>query len=134
MAVELLIPRRYTKRDEVQAKLDPGRKNGKPVGTYLSDLISLRKIILLCPSCQHPFRYWDHGYRREEMLCVSKCDACRESGDNIRTYVPEENWKIAHAYDDSKPRKGRWGLPPHLTKRRFVSDAVQLGKWVFTKD
>lgn len=136
MAIELVIPRMMTKRDEVQAKLDPGRKRGKPVGTYMSDLVAMRKIVLLCPSCQVPFdkEYWNHGYRREDMLCVSKCDACRKPGDNIRTYVPEENWRVAHAYDDTKPRKGRWGLPPHMTKHRFVHDAVQLGRWVFTKE
>jgi hypothetical protein len=55
-----------------------GRRVGAPVGSYISDLASLQKSILLCGACVFHFNPRAHHYFREQHFHVQgDCDACR---------------------------------------------------------
>lgn len=70
----------------------PGRRFGKPHGSYIDDLVALRKVVLLCWKCVPRFYYKRTGYYKDEVFpryCGS-CDACREHTEQGKAFYPEE--------------------------------------------
>ena len=70
----------------------PGRALGKPHGSYIDDLVQLRKVVLLCWKCMPRFYYKRAHYYKDEVFpryCGS-CDACREHTEQGKAFFPEE--------------------------------------------
>lgn len=70
----------------------PGRRMGKPHGTYIDDLVELRKVIVLCWRCQPRFYYKRGDYYKDELYThvVGDCDACKTFDPRAQIYIPEE--------------------------------------------
>lgn len=71
----------------------PGRPMGRPVGTWVDDLVQLRKTLVFCELCQHRFSERNASYYKDTRYgnCVhSKCDGCKEHTARGRLYLPEE--------------------------------------------
>lgn len=113
--IHVWVPRKLTALDKFKASVAPRRPKRLAPGSHLSDLTSLRKIVLLCPKCVRGFDWRKPRYIKEEMLCVSKCDVCGSASRETQGFVPEENWHIAHG-GQAPPRRGRWGLPRSTEK------------------
>lgn len=70
----------------------PGREMGKPHGTYISDMVELRKTILLCWRCKPKFFYKRALYYKDEVFphASGRCDACDRYDNRGQLYLPEE--------------------------------------------
>jgi hypothetical protein len=72
----------------------PGRKYGQVPGAWVSDLVALRKAIVLCDTpCQSKFFYRRAHYYKDEVYgsrATATCDGCREYTTRGRLYLPEE--------------------------------------------
>lgn len=72
----------------------PGRKNGQLAGTWISDLVARRKVIVLCDTpCQSRFYYKRANYYRDARYgsrSIGTCDGCREWTTRGQLYLPEE--------------------------------------------
>ncbi|KPK68175.1 hypothetical protein AMJ82_08925 [candidate division TA06 bacterium SM23_40] len=70
----------------------PGRRIGKPEGTYIMDLVALRKAILLCWRCQPRFNHKRANYYKDERFpyVVGRCDGCRRfMSHQAKLYIHE---------------------------------------------
>ncbi len=78
----IIVKQKWSKRDVLASTEDPGRRKGKPSGSYIDDLVALRKAVILCNGCLHKFNAKRSGYRRHERFSTvrGKCDDCREFG------------------------------------------------------
>lgn len=101
----------FSKQEQIQALRHPGRRT-TPHGyqspaSWLSDLIALRKLIILCFSCRAYFNPRRHGYRRHYMPDKSGrtdgyglngiCNRCKAETVNAgggTGYVPEETYNL----------------------------------------
>ena len=79
-------------RGEKTLREAPGRPMGKPHGTHISDMVDLRKVILLCWRCQPRFFYKRAKYYKDLVFThtTGKCDACKEFEPRAQAYYPEE--------------------------------------------
>lgn len=68
---------------------DPGRKVGKPHGSYIAGLYEQRQTIWLCRGCAHKFDYKRWNYYRERYYVIGKCDACGTNNGRNTLYVHE---------------------------------------------
>jgi hypothetical protein len=70
----------------------PGRKAGKPHGVFIDEMVTLRKVILLCWRCQPRFFYKRANYYKDAVFShtTGKCDACKEFEPRAQAYYPEE--------------------------------------------
>lgn len=69
-----------------------GRKEGKPSGSHMDDLVQLQKAIILCFSCFH--RFGDpkkKGYYKDTRFgyATGKCDDCRQFYPRANFLIPE---------------------------------------------
>lgn len=126
----LWIPRKLTVLDKVRATLAPSRKRGSVPGSYIDDMVALRKVVLLCPLCIDGFSWKSKRYNKEDMFCTAKCDVCRTPTEYAVAFIPEENWRTAHPFDKPKPSRGRLGLP---VLRRRITDPLAVAQMVFGK-
>lgn len=71
----------------------PGRKYGNTVSSWISDLVELRKCIVLCWRCKPKFYYKRAKYYRDEVFpyASGNCDGCRKTVVQGQLYLPEEN-------------------------------------------
>jgi hypothetical protein len=102
---ELLIKRTYTQADLVKTREHPGRRHGKPHGSYVIDLADLRKVVILCPACNSKFDWKRHHFRKEkEFPCVvSKCDACKVVDSYCSMYIADETYtKVRSTAEDRR--------------------------------
>lgn len=69
-------------RERAQRVEHPGRKVGKPHGTWVTDLAELCKTVILCDCCSHKFDRKKYRYykQREFPFVLGKCDACKNFG------------------------------------------------------
>lgn len=113
----ILIPRRgaklgegYTKREKLASIMHPGRQTDPKHGyqsavSFISDLLSLRKLIILCSFCRVKFNPRRFGYRRMYVPDFSgktdgyqvngQCDSCKGMTPNLgggTAYVAEETY------------------------------------------
>lgn len=110
-AGHILIPREMTKVDQVKSKLAPLRKKGRAPGGWLSDLVALERVILLCPACAVKFDARGAHYRKDpDWEAVHPCDGCKELRQTS-TFLPEETWEWANFRSGRQPQRGRWSLP-----------------------
>lgn len=77
---------------KLQQMIHQGRRIGKPPGGYLSDLVSLRKVVSLCDSHAHKFDAARAHYFHEKNIPVDgRCDDCRQDlWARGSLFVPEE--------------------------------------------
>lgn len=73
-----------------------GRPSAQLAGTFLADMVALRKTVYLCSLCIAKFGERRNGYRRAarpplNQGCISHCDGCREWGD-CSILLPEERY------------------------------------------
>lgn len=78
----IIVKRQWSKQEVLASTEDPGRKRGKPSGSYIDDLVALKKAVILCSGCLHKFNAKKVGYKKPERFSVvrGKCDDCREFG------------------------------------------------------
>jgi hypothetical protein len=97
MSALIIVRRKWSLVDLLKAKLksaeDPGRKIGKPKGSYLDDLVSLRKSIVFCVGCERKFDHRRHKYSKPTGVPYwqGDCDVCREFCQTAAFFVPNEN-------------------------------------------
>lgn len=94
---ELYLPKPMTQERKLNIMKHGGRKRGLGHGSYIMDLVALRKTILLCGKCQHQFDWKRHGYRSiwryEHMSVQGQCDACRAMCRmDGRCYIHEDHF------------------------------------------
>jgi hypothetical protein len=60
----------------------PGRKIGGTHGSWISDLVELKKSIVLCHACTRKFDHKKNNYYKqcEFPHVLGKCDACKNFG------------------------------------------------------
>ena len=142
--VEFLIPKHkklgegFTRGDHMKAQEHPGRQTNPRHGyqapvAWLSDLLSLRKIIILCRNCQ---RHFDAGRFQYRVVFVpdetgktdgytvnGKCDWCTQETVMVgggKAFQPEEFYKATHMEPAEARRASRARA---MSKRAW--DAVQ---------
>ena len=131
------IKKDLTGLDKFKSIVYGGRGHGVPNGTFLSDMISLKKIILLCWECNHKFypHYKAERYRLEPKKANATCDLCHRPSESISMYVPDECWTTVHAGhpdDDPEVRRLRYQAIPvrnlHKEDRDFLREKFSLKK------
>jgi hypothetical protein len=91
----ILIPKVYTKLEQMAGAAWGGRKKGTTGGSLVGDMVQLRKTIILCGSCQHKFDWRHNNYfsvwRYEHQPVVGECDVCklRITGNDGRLFLHE---------------------------------------------
>lgn len=71
-----------------------GRKLGKPKGTYLDDLVQLKKAIVLCELCWRQFDRMAkrvHYFHENRIPVGGKCDSCRSFDPAGHLFMPEQH-------------------------------------------
>jgi hypothetical protein len=70
-----------------------GKKSGQLGGSYISDLVSLKKCITLCVGCSRKFSAASNGYVTDRSIpkCSASCDGCKDMGHDRNVYVHHQN-------------------------------------------
>ena len=101
----------------------PGRRTAakgyQSAVSWISDLIALRKVIILCSFCRHKFNPRRFGYRRiyvpdltgktDGYTVNGSCDACKQFTPNLgggTAYQPEELWSKTNI-DPAEAKRAR---------------------------
>ena len=140
--MEVLIPRYqklgegFSRREKLKALEHPGRQTNPQRGyqsavSWISDLIALRKVIILCDFCRAKFNPRRFGYRRVDALdndgkvlahsVNGQCDACKGDTRLIgggTGFQPEELYAQTHQ-------------DPCEAKRTAKARAFQMGTYRF---
>ena len=76
----IIVKQKWSQRDILASTEDPGRRKGKPSGSYIDELVSLKKAVILCSNCLHKFNAKKAAYEKPMRFSVvrGKCDDCRE--------------------------------------------------------
>ena len=72
--------------------IHPGKKFGATVGGWIDDLVSHKKVIILCWRCQPKFNHKRSHYYKDERFptVIGKCDGCREiMNRDTKLYIHE---------------------------------------------
>ena len=125
----------FSRQEKLNAMAHPGRQANPKRGyqsavSFISDLISLRKIIILCSFCRGKFsprlfayrRMFvpDHSGKTDGYSVNGNCDSCKGFTFNLgggTGYVPEEIYSQAH-------------VEPLSERHRARAAAKELGVWV----
>lgn len=69
-----------------------GRRIGKPAGSYIADLVALKKAIVLCGLCVHKFdAKRNHYFHEKSMRVQGNCDGCRRFSPQANLCVHESS-------------------------------------------
>lgn len=71
----------------------PGRAYGQVVGAWISDLVELRKVIVLCDGCAFRFYYKRAKFYKDALFgprAIATCDGCRTYTVRGQIFMPEE--------------------------------------------
>lgn len=128
----------YSKREKIDALIHPGRQTNPRKGyqsatQWITDLIALRKTVILCDFCRVKFNPRFYKYRRIFIPDVSgktdgytvngQCDACKGETAQLgggTGYYPEEEYDKVY-------------LDPSEVRRNARATAKSLGTWQFLK-
>lgn len=107
---------------------------GRSRSSWLSDLLSLRKVIILCAWCRKTFNPRKHGYRRvfvpdytgktDGYTVNGSCDWCKQETALVgggTAFQPEELYAQTHMDPVDARRRSR-----AEAKRQTVSAALQI--------
>ena len=80
-------------REQTKRSAHPGRRVGKPHGSYVDDLVALEKSVILCWRCEHKFKRTAKSkqYRKQVRypFIRGNCDACRNWCEQAQIYLLE---------------------------------------------
>jgi hypothetical protein len=95
MSQTILVKKKYTPQDMAKNAEAPGKKRGLTSGSWIHDLCALRKVITLCPMCQHKFNPGRIGYIRDKDIPFyqASCDGCKILDQKCAAYFFEETFK-----------------------------------------
>ena len=119
MAITIHVPQPYSQKRYMASLEHPGRPSGGTAGSWVADFVALNRAIMLCPFCVNKFNPRANKYEvwRNEIYSIAKCDDCRQTSRQIRTFIP-----IAQHYNlgewMQRPKRGRWA---HLPGARWSS-------------
>lgn len=80
-----------------QRRLADQEHRGRPArtlaGSHVSDLVSLRKSVILCSTCLPKFNARAVGYVTSPNipLCGARCDGCKENGMERRLFLHHQH-------------------------------------------
>lgn len=138
--MEAFIPRGeklgegFSKAEILDSKIHPGRQTNPQHGyqsavAWISDLISLRKTIILCSFCQAKFNPRKFRYRvmfvpddtgkTDGYTVNGYCDSCKGWTPDLsggRAYTPEETYQEIH-------------VDPFEARRNARAAAKAMGTW-----
>ena len=105
-----LIPTPDTPLKRVASFIQPGRPGQKIPGGWISDNVSLRKLITLCPLHVHKFNPRKYGYVKFHNYILgpyvdASCMDCKTRDPRCTSYVAEE---FDHLVSFRRPARGRW--------------------------
>ena len=99
----------FTRREQIDALEHPGRRTDgtQTAAAWLSDLIELRKLILLCTYCRPKFNPRRHRYRKfytpalvggvDPYMTNGRCDGCKQNTALLpgggTAFVSEETYR-----------------------------------------
>ena len=122
----------FSGREVLASYEHPGRRTDgtQSAATWMTDLTSLRKVILLCTYCRAQFNPRRHGYRKfytpdlagatDGYMHNGRCDACKQETAMIpgggTSFVPEETYRLVC-------------LDPLDARRKARAAARALGAW-----
>ena len=88
-AAPRIVKPTWTKRDLLKASEDPGRPRRQLGGTYIGDMIALKKALQFCATCSRKFEPAKAGYisKRNIPFVRGKCDGCGDHHDRMRLLV-----------------------------------------------
>ena len=91
MSMLILVKRAWSFKEYRKSLESPGRKIGKPHGSYIDDLAALKKAIVLCEFCVGKFNAKkNHYYRQREYPSVrGDCDACKQYSGRASLFIHE---------------------------------------------
>lgn len=115
MSSGLLVPtgrlrwRSIRRRRRSVPREAPGRPVGHPEGSWIADLVALRKAIILCRTCDHRFDPDRHHYYKDRKFpfVQGRCDGCRQFAYQGRLHIHES----ALADPGGKLRSGQVWTP-----------------------
>ena len=138
--MEAFIPRGaklgegFTKAEKVMAEeVTPQHKasKGQSRAGWISDLLALRRIIILCSYCRAKFNPRKVNYRRvfvpdttgksDGYTVNGHCDGCASWTPNVgggTAFQPEEDYLATH-------------IDPTIARRHARASAKELGTWEF---
>jgi hypothetical protein len=113
MRSDIYVPRdekSWTKAERLKAYEHPGRKHGKPHGSFVIDLADLRKAVLLCSACASKFDYKRHRFRLETEFRynLGNCDACKVFDSYCSMYIAEETYVTVRSTADERRGLAKW--------------------------
>ena len=102
----------HQKQRRLASVVSRGRRIGKPHGSYIADLVSLRKWITLCQKCAHKFDARANRYFPEVNIPANViCDACGDMELQGHLFVPPEyiegknvTWQPRNAWQPYRQR------------------------------
>lgn len=87
-----IIRRDWSKREIIEQREHTGYRPGRVVGGYISDLVALKKAIILCGSCSRKFNRVKNGYviPINTPLVNGRCDGCKQIDSRNTLYLHHE--------------------------------------------
>lgn len=78
--------------------LEPRFRNlrGKTVGSHISDMVALRKLIMLCVHCEGKFDRKNAGYLRSRLIPLARgrCDGCYTDGNVCAAFLHQDSHQL----------------------------------------
>lgn len=89
-----VIKGKWTARQYEPHARHRGRAAGTTAGSWVDDLVSLKKAICLCDTCKRNFNPAASGYKRVQAVpgynyVKGQCDGCKQQLD-CNVYLPKE--------------------------------------------
>ena len=119
----------FSAREKLAAQLHPGRSKWQSPASWILDLVSLRKPVLLCSFCRSKFNPRHFNYRKFYMtdhtgttdgfVANGKCDACRQNTADVPgggvMFVAEELYSLTCIDPCEARRNARAAWKGHTT-------------------
>lgn len=116
MGLEIAVPvhgklgEGFSRRERLRALEHPGRRSDgvQTAATWITDLMALRKAILLCSFCRPKFNPRKHGYRKfyspdwtgktDGYMSNGRCDGCKQNTALLAgggtTFISEDTYRL----------------------------------------
>ena len=134
----------FSKQEKLKANEHPGRNiaAGQTAASWIMDLVSLRKPIILCNyECRGKFRPKKHNYRVyyspdwsgiTDGFCVNgKCDACKQDTVNMgggAMFISEETYSLNCIDPREARRRAREKWAGSDTAWSVIAKLISKGK------
>jgi len=84
-----------TPANRLKAAESRGRPRGLLRGSWIADLVSLKKAVTLCAMCQPKFDARRNGYEQRDVMpghrhAIGECDGCASTHAVCAMYLPRE--------------------------------------------